>query len=130
VIDRCQTYGLNMEIEKHKRDWIVTISKRNDRTFTAPADARSPILRRAVLQAACQAHFQYDGRLLNAPLRPSTTCPEYPFSSLLAHRHSGCRLLTAIVPDAPKRFDPWGIQTSTNSAGIETPTNSARIQEN
>jgi hypothetical protein len=60
VIDRCQTYGLNMEIEKHKRDWIVTISKRNDRTFTAPADARSPILRRAVLQAACQAHFQYD----------------------------------------------------------------------
>jgi hypothetical protein len=59
VNQMCLAYGLSMEIEKHKRNWMVTISKPNDRTFTAPADAASPILRRAVIQAAIQAHSQY-----------------------------------------------------------------------
>jgi hypothetical protein len=59
VNQMCQAYGLNMEMEKHKRHWIVTISRLNDHTFTAHADATSPILRRALLQAANQAHLQY-----------------------------------------------------------------------
>ena len=59
VNQMCQAYGLRMEIEKNKRSWIVTISRPDDRTFTAPADAASPILRRAVLEAAIQAHSQY-----------------------------------------------------------------------
>jgi hypothetical protein len=60
VVDQmCQAYGLSMEIDKAKRNWMVTISRPNDHTFTAPADAASPILRRAVLQAAIQAHSQY-----------------------------------------------------------------------
>jgi hypothetical protein len=59
VDQMCQTYGLSMEIDKDKRNWIVTISRPNDHTFTAPADAASPILRRALLQAAIQAHSQY-----------------------------------------------------------------------
>ena len=59
VNQMCQAYGLSMEIKQDKRNWMVTISKPNDRTFTAPADAASQILRRAALQAAVQAHSQY-----------------------------------------------------------------------
>jgi hypothetical protein len=59
VNQMCQAYGLSMEIEKDERHWRVTIGRPNDHTFTAPADAASPILRRAVLQAAIQAHGQY-----------------------------------------------------------------------
>jgi hypothetical protein len=55
----CQAYELNMEIEQHKRNWMVTISRPNDHTFTAHAVATSPILRRALLQAAIQAYSHY-----------------------------------------------------------------------
>ena len=59
VNQMCQAYGLNMEIEKHQRNWNVTISHPNDHAFSAPAVATSPILRRAILQAAIQARSQY-----------------------------------------------------------------------
>jgi hypothetical protein len=59
VNQMCQAYELNMEIEKHQRNWSVTISRPNEHTFTAPPVATSPILRRAILQAAIQAHSQY-----------------------------------------------------------------------
>jgi hypothetical protein len=59
VNQMCQAYGLRMQIDKVEPNWMVTISRPNDHTFTASADAASPILRRAVLQAAIQAHSQY-----------------------------------------------------------------------
>jgi hypothetical protein len=60
VVDQmCVAYELSMEIKKHERDWIVTISRRRDLTFTACPSATSPILRRAILQAALDAHTKY-----------------------------------------------------------------------
>jgi hypothetical protein len=59
VNQMCEAYGLSMEIEKHERNWIVTINRPGDHTFTAPATASSPVLRRAVLQAAIHAHAAY-----------------------------------------------------------------------
>jgi hypothetical protein len=59
VNQMCLAYGLGMEMEKHKDNWIATISRPDDRTFTAPASATSPILRRAILQAAIHAHSRY-----------------------------------------------------------------------
>jgi hypothetical protein len=48
-----------MEMGKHKQDWVVTIYLPDDRTFSGRPFATSPILRRAVLQAAIDAHSQY-----------------------------------------------------------------------
>jgi hypothetical protein len=59
VNQMCQAYGLSMEMEKRKNNWVVTISKPLDRTFTARPFATSPILRRAILQAAIYAHSTY-----------------------------------------------------------------------
>jgi hypothetical protein len=59
VNQMCLAYGLSMVMQKHKENWAVTINRPDDRTFTAPATAASPILRRAILQAAIQAHSQY-----------------------------------------------------------------------
>jgi hypothetical protein len=59
VNQMCQAYGLEMDIEKQKQNWIVTIFLPADRTFNAPPSATSPILRRAILQAAIDAHGTY-----------------------------------------------------------------------
>jgi hypothetical protein len=59
VNQMCDAYGLTMDIDKRKQDWIVTIWKPNDHTFTARSFATSPILRRAILQAAIYAHSTY-----------------------------------------------------------------------
>ena len=59
VNQMCLAYGLSMEMKKPKRDWIVAIYRPNDHTFTAPAFGTSPLLRRAVLQAAIYAHDTY-----------------------------------------------------------------------
>jgi hypothetical protein len=61
VNQMCLAYGLSMEMDKHKRsgNWRVTIGKPSDNTFTASAFATSPLLRRAVLQAAIYAHDTY-----------------------------------------------------------------------
>jgi hypothetical protein len=51
-----------LEIDAFSRrtqNWIVTIWKPDDRTFTARPFATSPILRRAVFQAAIYAHSTY-----------------------------------------------------------------------
>jgi hypothetical protein len=59
VNQMCDAYGLAMDIGKRQRDWTVTIWKPNDRTSTARPSATSPILRRAILQAAIYAHSTY-----------------------------------------------------------------------
>jgi hypothetical protein len=59
VNQMCQAYGLSMEMEKQKKHWLVTIYKPDHRTFTARPFATSPILRRAILQAAIYAHSTY-----------------------------------------------------------------------
>jgi hypothetical protein len=59
VNQMCDAYGLTMDIDKGKQDWIVTIWKPNDHTFTARPFATSPVLRRAILQAAIYAHSTY-----------------------------------------------------------------------
>jgi hypothetical protein len=59
VSQMCDAYGLTLDIEKRKQDWIVTIWKPNDHNFTARPFATSPILRRAVLLAAIYAHSTY-----------------------------------------------------------------------
>ena len=59
VNQMCLAYGLSLEMEKHKHGWTATINRPNDRTFTAPPTASSPILRRAILQAAIRAHTIY-----------------------------------------------------------------------
>jgi hypothetical protein len=59
VNQMCEAYGLRMDIEKHERNWTVKINRLDDDTFTAPATASSPVLRRAVLQAAIHAHALY-----------------------------------------------------------------------
>jgi hypothetical protein len=55
----CQTYGLQMEMVKRKQNWIVTIYLPSDHNFRGRPFATSPILRRAILQAAINAHSQY-----------------------------------------------------------------------
>jgi hypothetical protein len=59
VNQMCDAYGLTMDIGKRKQNWIVTIWKPNDHTFTARPFATSPILRRAILQTAIYAHSTY-----------------------------------------------------------------------
>src|SRR5262249_19051809 len=59
VSQMCDAYGLTMDIGKRKQDWIVTIWNPDDRTFTGRPFATSPILRRAILQAAIDAHSTY-----------------------------------------------------------------------
>jgi hypothetical protein len=60
VVNRmCDTYGFTMDIGKRKENWIVTIWKPNDHTFTLRPFATSPILRRTVLQATRYAHSTY-----------------------------------------------------------------------
>jgi len=59
VNQMCDAYGLTMDIDKRKQKWILNIWKSNDHTFTARPFATSPILRRAVLQAAIYAHSTY-----------------------------------------------------------------------
>jgi hypothetical protein len=57
VNQMCETYGLDMAIERQQRNWIVTIRRRSDPA--AARSATSTILRRAVLQAAIDAHSTY-----------------------------------------------------------------------
>ncbi len=52
----CDAYGLTIAIDKHKNNWVVTIKDPNNRTFTSCPSATSPILRRAMLQAAIYGH--------------------------------------------------------------------------
>jgi hypothetical protein len=59
VYQMCLTYGLYLDMEKHQRNWIVRISRPDDHAFLALSDARSSILRRAILQAAIQAHSNF-----------------------------------------------------------------------
>lgn len=59
VNQMCDAYGLAMDIEKRQKNWIVAIGKPDGRTPTARPSATSPILRRAVLQAAIDAHSTY-----------------------------------------------------------------------
>jgi hypothetical protein len=59
VNQMCVAYGLSMEMAKQKRNWVVTINRPNDHTFTAAPFATSPILCRALLQAAIYAHERY-----------------------------------------------------------------------
>jgi hypothetical protein len=61
VNQMCEAYGLTMEIQEpnQQRHWTVTIDRPDDHTFTAPSTASSPVLRKALLQAAISAHSQY-----------------------------------------------------------------------
>lgn len=59
VNQMCVAYGLNMELNKHKGSWMVAIRRDGDRTSAAATCAANPILRRAVLQAAIDAHSRY-----------------------------------------------------------------------
>jgi hypothetical protein len=59
VNQMCLAYGLTMDMEKHKQNWVVTINRPNAHTFTAAPFATSPILCRALLQAALHAHTTY-----------------------------------------------------------------------
>jgi hypothetical protein len=59
VNQMCFAYGLSMEMEKHKRNWVVTINRPTDHTLTASSCATSPILCQALLQAAIYAHSKY-----------------------------------------------------------------------
>lgn len=59
VNQMCLAYGLSMEMEKHKRNWVVTINRPTDQTLTASSCASSPILCQALLQAAIHAHLKY-----------------------------------------------------------------------
>jgi hypothetical protein len=52
----CDAYGLTIDIDKHKDNWVITINNPNNRTFTGGPSATSPILRRAMLQAAIYGH--------------------------------------------------------------------------
>jgi hypothetical protein len=73
VNQMCLAYDLSMEIEKHKQNWVVTIRRPNERTFTASPFATSPILRRAVLQAAIYAHDRYVAWALGSAQGGETT---------------------------------------------------------
>jgi hypothetical protein len=73
VNEMCQAYGLTMEMEKQKDNWLVTIYKPDDRTFTARPFATSPIRRRAILQAAIYAHSTYIAPYLDKAQSPPTT---------------------------------------------------------
>jgi hypothetical protein len=59
----CNAYDLHMDIAIRnpigKKDWLVTIHKVNDLASTERPYASSPILRRAILQAAIYAHATY-----------------------------------------------------------------------
>jgi hypothetical protein len=59
----CDAYGLSMDIALRnptgKRDWLVTISDAGDVAVTKHPYASSPILRRALFQAAIYAHATY-----------------------------------------------------------------------
>lgn len=61
VNQMCEAYGFRLQIEEpnQQRGWTVTIDRPGDQTFTAPSTASSPILRRALLQAAIHAHTTY-----------------------------------------------------------------------
>jgi hypothetical protein len=59
VNQMCLAYGLSMEMEQHKRNWLVTIHRLNDHVLTASTSATNPILRRAILQVAIHAHTKY-----------------------------------------------------------------------
>ena len=61
VNQMCEAYGLSMKIEEpnQQRRWTVTIDRPSDHPIPSPSTASSPILRRALLQAAIYAHTRY-----------------------------------------------------------------------
>src|SRR5690242_753884 len=61
VNQMCEAYGFRLQIEEpdQQRRWTVAIDRPGDHPFTEPSTASSPILRRALLQAALHAHTAY-----------------------------------------------------------------------
>lgn len=59
VNQMCSAYELGMAMVKHQRRWTVTIYREGDQDTAQRPFATSSVLRRAMLQAALNAHTRY-----------------------------------------------------------------------